>query len=97
MMRYLSTIPNLFRTQFINNTSFQIHHMTCRGICYRYKATKPNSFNSHYALGNKRCSRCEVFIKWDGIHCPCCKLILRTNPKGTSGRNQLLLIRQSRK
>ena len=96
-MKYLSTMPNFFEFQLINNTSFQIHCMTCRGICVRYKATKSNSFNSHYALGNKRCSRCEVFIKWDGIHCPCCKLILRTSPKGTSGRQQLLLVRQSKK
>jgi len=96
-MKYLSTMPNLLGFQFINNTSFQIHYMTCRGICARYKASKSNSYSSHYALGNKRCSRCEVFIKWDGIHCPCCKLILRTSPKGTSGRNQLLLVRQSRK
>lgn len=71
--------------------------MTCRGICTRYKATKSNYCSSHYVLGNKRCSRCEVFIKWDGIHCPCCKLILRTSPKSTSGRNQLLLVKQSKK
>ena len=96
-MKYLSTMPNLLGFQFINNTSFQIHCMTCREICARYKATKSNYCSSHYALGNKRCSRCEVFIKWDGIHCPCCKLILRTNPKGTSGRNQLLIVRQSKK
>jgi len=71
--------------------------MTCKGSCIRYKATKSGSYSSQYGLGHKRCSRCEIFIKWDGTHCPCCGIILRTRPKGTSGRSQLLLVRQSRK
>ena len=71
--------------------------MACKGSCIRYKATKSSSYSSHYELGHKRCSPCEVFIKWDGAHCPCCGIILRTRPKSTSGRYQLLLVRQSKK
>lgn len=71
--------------------------MTCRGTCIKYKAKRESSFSGHYELGHKRCSSCEIFIKWDGFHCPCCGIILRTRPKSTSGRHQLLLIRQSRK
>ena len=71
--------------------------MTCKGSCIRYKATKSSSYSSHYGLGHKRCSKCEIFIKWNGTHCPCCGITLRTRPKSTSGRYQLLLVRQSRK
>lgn len=71
--------------------------MTCREDCFRYKATRPSSYSGHYESGHKRCSTCEIFIKWDGIHCPCCGIILRTRPKSTSGRRQLLLVRQSKK
>ena len=28
-------------------------------------------------LGQKRCQICEIFIKWDGIFCPCCGCRLR--------------------
>ena len=69
--------------------------MTCNGTCIRYKVS--SSGNKHYELGHKRCSTCEIFIKWDGLHCPCCNAILRTRPKSTYGRYQLLLVRQSTK
>ena len=69
--------------------------MTCRGTCIRYMA-RSNSGNTHYELGHKRCTTCDIFIKWDGIHCPCCNFALRTRPRSTSGRHQLLLVRQSK-
>ncbi|HJT47066.1 MAG TPA: hypothetical protein VJ729_02700 [Nitrososphaeraceae archaeon] len=50
--------------------------MTCKGICMRHKA----SFR--YATGNKRCQICEIFIKWDGLWCPCCGYRLRNGPRG---------------
>jgi len=49
--------------------------MTCKDICYRYKATK-NLRSSYYAEGNKRCQICEIFLKWRGRNCPCCGSIL---------------------
>ncbi len=71
--------------------------MACKGICVKYKATKSSSYSSHYQLDHKRCSRCEIFLEWDGNFCPCCGIILRTRPKNTSGRKELLIIRQSNK
>jgi predicted amidophosphoribosyltransferase len=47
--------------------------MTCKGICIRHKASSNN-----YANRQKRCQVCELFIKWDGLCCPCCGLKLRT-------------------
>ncbi|MDH3764488.1 MAG: hypothetical protein OER82_01590 [Nitrosopumilus sp.] len=63
--------------------------MVCKGICIRYKAKKPTGF-SRYFSGQKRCSRCEIFINWDGKHCPCCDYVLRTKPRGTETRRRLL-------
>jgi hypothetical protein len=49
--------------------------MTCKGICIRHKAS------CRYATGNKRCQICEIFIKWDGLWCPCCGYRLRNGPR----------------
>ncbi|NRA05648.1 MAG: hypothetical protein HRU07_05740 [Nitrosopumilus sp.] len=69
--------------------------MVCKGICYKYKAKKP-LMTSRYASGQKRCSNCELFVNWDGTNCPCCGIILRTNPRGTQDRQRLLLVKQQR-
>ena len=49
--------------------------MPCKGICIRHKGSRG------YAAGNKRCQRCEIFIKWDGLWCPCCGYRLRNGPR----------------
>ena len=49
--------------------------MTCKGICIRHKASYL------YATGNKRCQVCEIFIKWNGLRCPCCGYKLRNRPR----------------
>ena len=54
--------------------------MTCKGICIRHKAQKPVGYG-RYASGQKRCQICEIFIKWDGLWCPCCGYRLRTKPR----------------
>lgn len=68
--------------------------MVCKGICHRYKSGKPHGINSRYEFGQKRCSICEIFIKWDGKHCPCCGYVLRTKPKGTQTRLRLRMLQQ---
>ncbi|MFL6363819.1 MAG: hypothetical protein ACJ719_01250 [Nitrososphaeraceae archaeon] len=37
--------------------------------------------NRRYAAGSKRCHQCNLFIKWDGLLCPCCGCRLRTGPR----------------
>jgi hypothetical protein len=54
--------------------------MVCKGICIRHKAQKPVG-SGRYATGQKRCQICEIFIKWDGIFCPCCGYRLRNGPR----------------
>ena len=52
----------------------------CKGICTRYKATKPVGAG-RYASGQKRCQICEVFMKTDEMWCPCCGYRLRSKPR----------------
>ena len=56
--------------------------MTCKGICIRYKAS------GRYDNGHKRCQVCNIFIKWEGLWCPCCGCKLRTRP-GIFGKTKV--------
>jgi hypothetical protein len=62
--------------------------MTCNGICIRHKAHKPLG-SSRYAIGQKRCQICEIFIKWDGLSCPCCGYRLRLRPRSFKLKSKL--------
>ena len=62
--------------------------MTCKGICIRHKAQKPVG-SGRYAIGQKRCQICEIFIKWDGLWCPCCGYRLRTKPRNLKYKAKL--------
>ena len=63
--------------------------MTCKGGCTKYKANKPHGNISRYAIGQKRCSTCELYVNWTGVWCPCCKRVLRTKPRNTPNRIRL--------
>jgi hypothetical protein len=52
--------------------------MTCKGICIRHKAS------GRYIYGHKRCQQCEIFIKCNGVRCPCCGYKLRSRPRNFS-------------
>jgi spore germination protein YaaH len=62
--------------------------MTCKGICIRYKAQKPVG-TGRYASGQRRCQICEIFIKWEGLWCPCCGYRLRTKPRNLKYKAKL--------
>jgi hypothetical protein len=62
--------------------------MTCKGICIRHKAQKPVG-TGRYASGQRRCQICEIFIKWDGLWCPCCGYRLRTKPRNLKYKDKL--------
>jgi hypothetical protein len=62
--------------------------MTCKGICIRHKAQKPVG-SGRYATGQKRCQICELFIRWDGLWCPCCGYRLRTRPRNLKYKAKL--------
>lgn len=62
--------------------------MRCKGVCESYRALK-NSSGARYADGQKRCQGCEIFIKWDGIFCPCCGRRLRLKPRNKIYKEKL--------
>ena len=66
----------------------ECEEMTCKGICIRHKAQKPVG-SGRYATGQKRCQICELFIKWDGLWCPCCGYRLRTKPRNLQYKAKL--------
>ncbi len=49
--------------------------MACRGICVHHKTV------ARYVEGSKRCKMCDIFIRWDGARCPCCKYALRNKAR----------------
>lgn len=65
--------------------------MTCKGICIRHKAQKPAKLG-RYAAGQKRCQVCEIFIKWEGIWCPCCGYRVRTRPRTGHFKDKLKIL-----
>jgi len=62
--------------------------MTCKGICIRHKASRP-VIGNRYSTGQKRCQVCEIFLKWDGLWCPCCGYRLRTRPRNSKFKAEL--------
>jgi hypothetical protein len=70
-------------------------YMVCKGICSRYKAKTPTMGGNRYIIGQKRCHRCEIYIIWKGLWCPCCGCILRSGPR--SSKNKLVLRREEKK
>jgi hypothetical protein len=68
--------------------SIMLYKMTCKGICVRYKAQKPVG-TGRYASGQRRCQICEIFIKWEGLWCPCCGYRLRTKPRNLKYKAKL--------
>ena len=52
----------------------------CNSVCEKYRATRPIG-GLRYSSGQKRCTSCSIFIKWEGLFCPCCGYKLRTMPR----------------
>lgn len=66
----------------------EFNKMTCKGICVRYKASKPTGIG-RYASGQKRCQICEIYLRWSEIYCPCCGYKLRTKPRNLKYKAKL--------
>ena len=70
--------------------------MHCHGNCEQFKAKSNSHEGGRYEQGQKRCPQCELFIKWDGLWCPCYGHLLRTKPRGTRLKRRLLLQKKAR-
>jgi len=63
----------------------------CIRTCIKHKARKPPQGVGRYALGQKRCQNCEVFMNWDGKKCPCCNGPLRHLPRSKKCKEKYVL------
>jgi hypothetical protein len=66
--------------------------MSCKGICIRHRAQRPAGSFGRYATGQKRCQICSIFLKWDGLWCPCCGYRVRTRPRFSKYKQKLRAI-----
>ena len=48
--------------------------MVCKGVCGAYKGVKSD-------INSKRCTTCALYVKWDGVYCPCCNFMLRVKTR----------------
>ena len=60
----------------------------CKGRCKIYKA-KFVKGGRRYLEGQKNCSVCGIFIRWDGLYCPCCGMKLRWKPRNPKYKKEL--------
>ena len=63
--------------------------MACRRECQKYRAINSDFTHTRYAIGQKRCGTCELFLIWDlDNNCPCCGHRLRVKPKNARLKRQ---------
>jgi len=68
-----------------------IPKMNCKGFCSEHAVKKPTTKGvGRYESGHKRCSFCEVYLKWEGTCCPCCGIRLRSKPRYSIGRDKII-------
>jgi hypothetical protein len=65
----------------------RIFMIVCKGVCVKFKAKDYKGYK-RYALGQKLCPICGIFITYNDTRCPCCKCKLRITPKGSKARKQ---------
>ena len=57
---------------------------TCLDPIYEHMKTVRHIAETDY----KKCSKCCVFIKWEGIFCPCCGVRLSNRAKNNKARQR---------
>ena len=63
--------------------------MVCKNICERIYS-KIQIGKANYLIGKKYCRRCEIYLYYDGVFCPCCGMQLRTTPSNKKAKERLL-------
>jgi uncharacterized paraquat-inducible protein A len=58
-------------------------NQTCEKICLKYKIKYEHDVYSHKDV--KRCPECQIFMKYEGVYCPCCNVRLRGRPRNGLG------------
>ncbi len=61
---------------------------TCNGPCQDFRATMPPFNQSRYEIGQKRCTKCGIFMNYAGRFCPCCGFRLRSKRRSSKAKRQ---------
>ena len=67
---------------------------SCKNICKRYKKGMTPAIGSMYLAGFARCNICQVFIKWEGLWCPCCGVHLSKKPRYKKSYNKNVKVKR---
>ena len=67
---------------------------SARELVQRYLAKKPAMNRADINQVKRDAHTCEIFSIWEGKHCPCCGMVLRTKPKGTQTRQRLMVVQE---
>jgi rRNA maturation endonuclease Nob1 len=59
--------------------------LVCKGQCHLKYTTRKTVVHAS-EKGYKRCSKCLVFIKYEGVWCPCCGVKLKISPRNNKSR-----------
>jgi hypothetical protein len=70
----------------------EVRTMTCKGICHRHRAQERSG--GRYANGQKRCQVCQIYMKCDGLRCPCCRSKLRTRSRNSVFKKRFPVIKK---
>ena len=72
--------------------------LTCNGVCESKYGGKiregGNGSTKMYQGGYKRCKTCECWLKWEGMFCPCCGVMLRSQPYSMKAKRRLRELRK---
>ena len=92
-----------FSDSYLVNTATQKQTGTCKGICKKFKATRPIN-GKRYESGQARCQICEIWIDYRGSHtkdslpatedsvgwyCNCCNYRVRQKPRNKIYKEKL--------
>lgn len=61
--------------------------LSCKGNC----KIKYREFLGEISLkynGQKRCSVCDIYLKWGDSKCPCCNSILHVRPRHSKAKTK---------
>lgn len=61
--------------------------LNCKGLCKTKYKESMGEFSLKYN-GQKRCGICDVYLKWSGIKCPCCKSVLHVRPRHSRAKTK---------
>jgi hypothetical protein len=68
----------------------KMSRMICRNIICKLEEYEPKkTVRGAAEKGYRRCSNCEVFLKYQGVYCPCCSNRMKVTPNNNKARQKV--------